>query len=117
MLACGVDPKSADMYLSINLNEGENYGKYSTHILGGDMRTIDEIMQARDLSPAWSLSALIDMMKDEEVLVTYYPEEKEWQVIAKIYNTNYGCYSDSPIESCVKMLELMYKNGYTLNTK
>ena len=117
LIACGVNPDSADMYLSINLNEGENYGKYSTHIIGEDLRTLDEIMSASDLSPVWSLSALLDMMKDKKVLVAYLPKEKEWQVLAKINNVNHGCYSDSPIESCVKMLELMYKNDYTLNTK
>ena len=37
LLACGVDPNTADMYLSINICPGENYGKYSTRVLGKDL--------------------------------------------------------------------------------
>lgn len=145
LIACGVDPDSADMYLSINLNDGENYGKYSIHILGEDMRTIDEIMQARDLSPAWSLSALLELLPkhlDDFPLTKWYPpfiEDEIWEMdIPNVLNGDVKLYSngtkwivdydwdgfngtlpqsENPIEAVVLAIELLHSNGYTLNTK
>lgn len=145
LLACGVDPNTADMYLSINLNDGENYGKYSIHILGEDMRTIDEIMQARDLSPAWSLSALLEVMPkhlEDFPLTKWYPpfiEDEIWEMdIPNVLNGDVKLYSngtkwivdydwdgfsgtlpqsENPIEAVVLAIELLHANGYTLNTK
>ena len=134
LIACGVDPNTADIYLSINLNDGENYGKYSTHILGEDMRTIDEIMQARDLSLAWSLSALLALLPTEikeeisrfDEIQTYglliYPYMQGWQIDYQ-YCEDDECHclkcvhGSDLIEACVKAIEWLTANGYTLNTK
>lgn len=110
LIACGVNPDSADMTWQTPIMTSQKSNKSLVVWRPKHKDYIGDV-------PAWSLSALLDMMKDKKVLVAYLPKEKEWQVLAKINNVNHGCYSDSPIESCVKMLELMYKNDYTLNTK
>ena len=104
IIACGVDPKSADFVWM----EDEPNPRLT-------LRTkIIEDSNPYIVGYGWSLSALMDMINEERVLVAYLPKEKEWQVLAKINNVNHGCYSDSPIESCVKMIEVMYKYGYNL---
>ena len=145
LIACGVNLNSADMYLSINLNEGENYGKYSTHIIGEDLRTFDEIIQAMDLSPAWSLSALLELLPkllDDFPQTHWRPpflEDEIWEMdIPNVLNGDVKLYSngtnwivdydwegfsgtlpqsENPIEAVVLAIELLHANGYTLNTK
>ena len=140
LLACGVDPISADMYLSVNLNQGENYGKYSTHILGSDYLSIEDIIKMRDHSPAWSLSAAIELLPkhlDDFRLIKWYPpflEDEIWEMDnegvlngdVKLYSNGTNWIVDydwdgfsgtlpqskNPIEAVVLAVELLYANGY-----
>ena len=127
LLACGVDPNTADMYLSINMCPGENYGKYSTRVLGEDLITLPKILRSIDYSPAWSLPALLALLPkgiQYEGLQTNIKVEQcsrsGWSV------SYYDYYMDDIahevrgfgiIESCVIMIEWLTANGYYLNTK
>ncbi|MDE6534506.1 MAG: hypothetical protein K2K82_00680 [Muribaculaceae bacterium] len=134
LLACGVDPNTADMYLSINMCPGENYGKYSTRVLGEDLITLSEILRSIDYEPAWSLSALLALLPTEikeensiyDEINTYglliYPYMQGWQVDYQ-YCQDDECHCLKYIHdfdligACVKAIEWLTANGYTLNTK
>lgn len=145
LLACGVDPNTADMYLSINMCPGENYGKYSTRVLGEDLLTLSEILRSIDYAPAWSLSALLKLLPkhlDDFSQTKWRPpflEDEIWDMDnegvlngdAKLYSngTNWIVdydwdgflgtlpQSENPIEAVVLAIELLHANGYTPNTK
>ena len=145
LLACGVDPNTVDMYLSINVCPGENYGKYSTRVLGGDLITLPEILRSIDYSPAWSLSALLELLPkhiDDFPLTKWYPPfiaDEIWGMdIPNVLNGDVKLYSDgehwivdydwegfsgtlpqseNPIEAVVLAIELLHANGYPLNSK
>lgn len=80
LLACGVPPKSADMYLSINLCKGDNYGKYSIHVFGNNNRTWRGVIMQHDYELAWSLSRLFDLLPSrlEDVLQTHWIDPAFW---------------------------------------
>lgn len=142
LLACGVDSQTADMYLSVNLNKGENYGKYSTHILSNvsPSMIIENMMGRRDYAPAWSLSAVLNLLPkhlDDFPFTKWRPpflEDEIWEMDSpnvlngdvKLYSngTNWivdydwdGFYgtlpqSENPIEAIVLAIELLHANGY-----
>ena len=134
LLACGVDPNTADMYISINMCPGENYGKYSTRVLGEDLITLSKILRSIDYEPAWSLSALLALLPTEikeeisrfDEIQTYglliYPYMQGWQIDYQ-YCEDDECHclkcvhGSDLIEACVKAIEWLTANGYTLNTK
>ena len=128
LLACGVDPNTADMYLSINMCPGENYGKYSTRVLGEDLLTLSEILRSIDHAPAWSLSALLELLPrkindlDLDTALVLRPSRySKGRIIEYIDgDVSYTLHSFrgfSLIEGCVLMIEWLTANGYTLNTK
>ena len=131
LLACGVDPNTADMYLSINMCPGENYGKYSTRVLGEDLITLPEILRSIDHAPAWSLSALLALhpkeITDDNGNEYHFSLAYE-RPLCSDYDVSYKpCWFDgddliakhdpSPIEACVQAIEWLTANGYILNTK
>ena len=145
LLACGVDPNTADMYLSINMCPGENYGKYSTRVLGEDLLTLSEILRSIDHEPAWSLPALFELLPKhlDDFPQTYWRppflEDEIWEMDNEgVLNGDVNLYfngkiwtvdfdwdafsgmppqSKNPIEAVVLAIELLYANGYTFNTK
>lgn len=60
--ACGVKPETADMYLSINICEGEHFGKYSAHVFGNNNLTRRGITKQHDYELAWSLERLLSLL-------------------------------------------------------
>lgn len=98
---CGLNPYTADMTLS----DGCDLSAICYH--HGVSSDKDE--------PAWSLSALLYALRNVRVLVTYLPDSKEWQALSGHPAPVYGAYSDNPIESCVRLVELLTDRGYKLN--
>lgn len=80
LLACGVPPKTADMYLSINMCEGDNYGKYSIHVFGNNNHTWRGVIQQHDYELAWSLSQLLNLLPSrlEGVSQTHWINPAFW---------------------------------------
>ena len=131
LIACGVDPNTADMYLSINMCPGENYGKYSTRVLGEDLKTLPEILRSIDYEHAWSLSALLVLLPMEirkdgiifDMMLKAYPNEQEcyrWCISyydMELEATAYYSEAPDPIEACVRIVRTLTDNGYTLNMK
>ena len=125
LLACGVDPNTADMYLSINMCPGENYGKYSTRVLGEDLITLPEILRSIDYEPAWSLSALLELLptpiytehhKQYALRIIRTHDHKAWIFDYESFDTSlYQTNGTTAIEACVRMIERLAANGYTLN--
>lgn len=140
LIACGVDPNTADMYLSINVCPGENYGKYSTRVLGEDLITLSEILRSIDYEPSWSLSALLELLPkhlDDFPLTKWRPpfiEDEIWEMDNEgVLNGDVQLYSngtnwtvdydwdgfsgmlpqsENPIEAVVLAIELLTANGY-----
>lgn len=108
LLSCGVDPKTADMvWLKaeppfLSLNRGCN-------------RAIPEVGDV----PAWSLSALLELLPPQ-----FKPSCPEFDFCLQLRRTTNGKWgiaydhtfeADSPIEACVKMLEVLAELCYPLN--
>ncbi|MBD5242094.1 MAG: hypothetical protein HDS59_08470 [Barnesiella sp.] len=130
LLACGVDPDSADMLLYNNA-------------LSVQVRGLGKIPECA--TPAWSLSALLEVMPkhlEDFPLTKWYPpfiEDEIWEMdIPNVLNGDVKLYSngtkwivdydwdgfngtlpqsENPIEAVVLAIELLHANGYTLNTK
>ena len=130
LIACGVNPDSADMLLYNNA-------------LSVQVRGLGKTPNCA--TPAWSLSALLELLPkhlDDFPLTKWRPpfiENEIWEMDSpgvlngdvKLYST--GRYwivdydwdgfsgtlpqSESPIEAVVLAIELLHTNGYTLNTK
>ena len=124
LLACGVDPNTADM----------SYVRY-TSLKEDALSTIPYKMQYMpNKQPAWSLSALLSLLPMEikedndpyDEISTYgllvYPYMQGWQIDYQ-YCEDDECHSlkcvhgSDLIEACVKAIEYLTANGYTLNTK
>ena len=124
LIACGVDLKSADMTLS----------HYDNHV-NLLMATPNHCccFNEKD-TPAWSLSALLAQMPTEvkvdngcfDEISSYrlfiYPYMQGWQIDYQYCEDDechcLKCIHDTEfIEVCVKAIEWLTANGYTLNTK
>ena len=123
LTACGVDKDTADFYWCDFIPDEPSLS------MGEIPRNNDtgEVISDGDL-PAWSFSALLALLPmevNEEGLqtvfhLTYYPDELKWA--AEYYDYAMDKYLCSerdytPIEACVKAIEYLTANGYTLNTK
>lgn len=113
IIACGVDPKTADMCWEEDLYHPSNYYLYAS-----------PPFHAYE-TPSWSLIALLSLLPKKIVLndkvefecqickctfgyeVRYHSEE---------YIDPFGCLCENPIEGCVKAIEWLTKRGYKLNT-
>ena len=133
LLACGVDPNTADM-------SHEPYGmpqEQPTLSVGSPFLV--------GATHAWSLSALLELLPkhlDDFPLTKWYPpfiEDEIWEMdIPNVLNGDVKLYSngtkwivdydwdgfngtlpqsENPIEAVVLAIELLHANGYTLNTK
>lgn len=119
LLACGVDPKTADM---VWLNRGRNPA-YLTFNEGCN-RAIPEVGDV----PAWSLSALLALLPKD----IYDDDDSYYFSLAKEYplSNEYGAayipswykgdalvrkHDDSPIEACVQIIEWLIPNKHQLN--
>ena len=125
LLACGVNPDSADMfYTNYRTKPNDKMPIVKTAPLG----------IRKDLIPAWSLSALLSLLPTEikeeisrfDEIQTYglliYPYMQGWQIDYQ-YCEDDECHclkcvhGSDLIEACVKAIEWLTANGYTLNTK
>ena len=124
LLACGVDPNTADM-------SHEPYGmpqEQPTLSVGSPFLV--------GATHAWSLSALLELlptsltsaMGNEYMLelsklrmhnaweIQWYNGRERWRTKDKD-KKYHKLWDESPIEACVKAIEWLTANGYTLNTK
>lgn len=123
LIACGVDPKSADMVWTTWENDGEKLTQLSL---------MDEFAyEAFCLNPipAWSLSRLLSLLPmeirkdgiDFTMMLKPYPHEEEcyrWSVDyydSELEATAYYSEAPDPIEACVRMVEKLTDNGYNIN--
>ena len=117
LLACGVDPNSADMSYTSDKD--------------GCLSTIPYERQCMpSKQPAWSLSALLALLpkhlKDEygynkhafEIEYAHTASPSQWRIAYNgWYNGDESFYDVSLIDACVKAIEWLIANDYTLNTK
>lgn len=127
LLACGVNPDSADMF----------YTNYTTKPNDKAPCTKTAPLGIRkDLIPAWSLSALLALlptsltsaMGNKYMLelsklrmhnaweVQWFNGRERWCTVDKD-KKYHKLWDESPLEACVKAIEWLTANGYTLNTK
>ena len=116
LLQCGVDPETADMVWTCFESDDEQYDKL------GVMDEFAYEFSALKPIPAWSLSALLNLMPRTvthkgrtNIFGLYHEEEKDgggW---------NYSCpgivyfTGDTPFEAVIKMIEWLTANNYKLN--
>lgn len=117
LIACGVNPDSADMAWK------EDLTSIRLEVLNHPW-----IENLRNLhySPAWSLSALLALVPQDLMWQGLYyrfvmgPNENRWEIEyndLSVMNNLHRVIADTPIEACVQMTEWLTANGYTLNTK
>ena len=132
LIACGVNPDSADMVWQESLTL---YGKRRNEIFLL-IRDDDHEFRTTD-TPAWSLSALLDLLPTEIKIdgytyrISIYFENHDEPVIGNQWCLYYKpkkhneksriddvtMYSTDLIQCSVLMIEWLTSNGYTLNTK
>ena len=123
LIACGVNPDTADMVWTKWSNDGEELLSLSV---------LDEsAYEVACLNPveAWSLSALLELLPKEitdDNGDSYYLSIAQEFPLSYEYGVSYKpCWSDGdaiirkrdncPIEACVKAIEWLTANGYKLN--
>ena len=117
LIACGVNPHSADMAWK------EDLTSIRLEVLNHPW-----IENLRNLhySPAWSLSALLALVPQDLMWQGLYyrfvmgANENRWEIEyndLSVINNLHRVIADTPIEACVQMIEWLTANGYTLNTK
>jgi hypothetical protein len=95
LMELGIDRKSSDMY----------------YWCGSDLRLGGYKAQDEEFDiPAWSLSALMDVLPDEVGDNHYLTLDKEGEEYCCSYEDCNGnsfrhCFSDNPIDACVAMIE------------
>lgn len=134
LIACGVDPKTADMCLSTRTRraDGTPIAKKSqtTNLWVGYpcWRTTSGEEELENI-PAWSLSALLSLIP--HVIEVYddgdyyfslaqeFPASEDYHAAYKYCLADddalVGKYSSCPIEACVQLIEWLTANGYQLN--
>lgn len=139
LIACGVNPDSADMcYLYwdesgeqlsrdewLECEEGIDRGE--SYLIPKDFGMYD--YSYSDDAPAWSLSALLALLPmeirkdgmDFTMALKPYPHEEEcyrWCISYydnELEATAYYSEAPDPIEACVRMVRTLTDNGYKLN--
>ena len=134
LIACGVNPKSADMCYIFFSQYGEQMShdewiecdeavdRGESYLIPIDFGMYDHSYS--DNCPAWSLSALLALLPRTithkgrtNIFGLYHEEEKDggqW---------NCSCpgtvffLEDTPFDAIIKMIEWLTANGYTLNPK
>jgi hypothetical protein len=95
----GIDRKSSDMY----------------YWCGSDLRIGGYKAQDEEFDiPAWSLSALMDVLPDEVGDNHYLTLDKEGKEYCCCYEDNNGnsfrhCFSNNSVDACVDMIENLHK--------
>lgn len=137
LIACGVNPDSADMcYLYWNesgeqLSRDEYLEIFNDSFLDGRVELVPKDFGDYDHSyetdsPAWSLSALLALVPQDLMWQGLYyrfvmgPNENRWEIEyndLSVMSNLHRVIADTPIEACVQMIEWLTANGYTLNTK
>lgn len=134
LIACGVDPNSADMYYTNYPNKPNS-----------EMPYIGEIGIRKDLIPAWSLVSLLALLPDgngQEINFIYDPFDEDRNLInisnpielsgdVKFYRNDSDYWivdydwdglqgtlpqGKDPIEAVVQAIELLRANNVSLNT-
>ena len=147
LIACGVNPDSADMCYLYWDESGEQLSRdeyleiFNDSFLDGRVELVPKDFADYDHSyetdsPAWSLSALLELlptsltsaMGNEYMLelsklrmhnaweIQWYNGRERWRTMDKD-KKYHKLWDVSPIEACVKAIEWLTSNGYTLNTK
>lgn len=127
LLACGVDPKTADMMWD-RLDENRDYLLLSA---SWETNRIKNRKITDNTIPAWSLSALLMLVLPRKIqakkeylnytlnLHPYFMGGWQIKYSYREYDECYNLlreYSDTPIEACVKAVEWLTENDYKLNT-
>lgn len=137
LIACGVNPESADMCYLYWDESGEQLSRdeyleiFNDSFLDGRVELVPKDFADYDHSyendtPAWSLSALLALVPQDLMWQGLYyrfvmgPNENRWEIEynnLSVMNNLHRVIADTPIEACVQMIEWLSANGYTLNTK
>ncbi len=133
LIACGVDPKTADMcYIGGHLITTPYEGMLAQWIGDSAMKGEERNAEDFDLTPAYSLSRLLELVptsieyRDDHNVSNYFNLDKDETADGSIvYSASY--YSEiieyhlfiieasDPIEAIVQAIEWLTKAGYTLN--
>lgn len=123
LLACGVSPDTADMYLEkCRLPEAGDFYLHTVHF-GIDAADWFSARMNKDITPAWSLSALLDLFPERifDGHKWYYcqlcPEDlgytfRYYAFLGDAFTT----FQIDPISACVKGIEWLAANGFKFNT-
>ena len=108
LIELGIDINTADMYYEEVCNLPKAIiGNYILH---------NQCMEDKDykklsnpvLSPAWSLSALLDILPCNLKLVLaindFQGDRKEKYVIGSVEHDKYDCFADDPVDACYEMI-------------
>lgn len=133
LIACGVSPGTADMYLEkCRLPE---YGDFYLHTVLDNIDVSDWFSARinKDIIPAWSLSALLslcpkEIYEDNNNAESYYFSLAKEFPLSEEYGAAYiPCWyngnaivrkrDNRPIEAVVQLIEWLTSNGYQLNKK
>ena len=113
LIELGIDINTADMYYEEVCNLPKAIiGNYILH---------NQCMEDKDykklsnpvLSPAWSLSALLDILPCNLKLVLaindFQGDRKEKYVIGSVEHDKYDCFADNPVDACYEMILKLYE--------
>lgn len=115
LLAMGLKPESADMYLKY---DGNSY--FITYSLTAKDKLVPYTLKEKDI-PAWSLSRLLELLpvKVPDPKIGFEPHHPELIIHEKGYNISIRRYAadclvgthieDNPIECCVSIIEWLIK--------
>ena len=135
LIACGVNPDSADMcYLYFNSDRGQISRNEYLRLYCETLTDCREELVPKNFvdcnyrdndSPAWSLSALLELLptpiytehhKQYALRIIRPHDHKAWIFDYESFDTSlYHTNGKTAIEACVRMIERLTANGYSLN--
>ena len=126
LLACGVSPDTADMYLEKSrLPEAGDFYLH-TVLIGINRADWFSARMNKDIIPAWSLSALLELLPkkifDEDIrykgqLCLWRPFGYEFRYHSELFSkVPFTTIQKDPISACVEAIVWLTANGYKLNT-
>lgn len=130
LLACGVDPNTADMSVrTIKEPYGDDMAWHIPKLLTLPYDEAKTIYGEYEITPAWSLSALLALLPkeiyDSNDDSYYFSLAKEFPLSYEYGAAYMPCWvkgesiirtrDNSPIEACVQMIEWLIANEYKIN--
>lgn len=115
LIACGVDPKTADMCLINGMPTLEPYYEAKS--------PIDDYIHDYELTPAWSLSNLLSFLPTpiftenrKQFVMSVKRHNDVWFIsYENVHETLFQSHSDDPIEAVVRAIENLTFHGYQLH--